>query len=370
MRILDKYIVKNFLIPFFYCLFLFIFLYIIIDLFGHLDEILKNKIPVLMLQEYYLSLIPFILMSTTPVAALISTIYVISSMNKYDEITAMRAAGINIFRVMAPFICIGLAISIVIFAISEKLLPASVKNAQAIKELYIEKESLASEKENTSQVKKMLVNNIALYGKDDKLIFVKTYDRAEGLASHITILKQDKNGNVIKKINAQEGKWADQSWAFYNVLVYELDEDGMIKGNPLFLQAMDFDMEDPGELISKGTNYEFMSFKDLSNYIDNFSNTSPDIINRLRVDLHQKVSFPFTSLVVILIGAGFAIKIRRRGKTAAIMGMGMSILIGFIYYALMAACLALGKGGILPPFISAHCANVIFSFVGIALIRN
>ena len=370
MRILDKYIIKNFLIPFFYCLFLFIFLYIIIDLFGHLDEILKNKVPVLMLQEYYFSMIPFILMNTTPVAALISTIYVISTMNKYDEITAMRAAGINIFRVLAPFICIGLAISIVIFAISEKLLPTSIKNAQALKEIYIEKEASSSETENVSRDKKTLVNNIALYGKNDRLIFIKSYDRTKGLASHITILKQDKGGNVIKKINAQEGKWTLSSWTFYNVLLYELDKDGMVKGNPLFFQARAFDMEDPGELISKGTNYEFMSFKDLSNYIDNFSNTSPDIINRLRVDLHQKVSFPFTNLVVILIGAGFAIKIRPRGKAAAITGMGMSILIGFIYYALMAACLALGKGGILPPFISAHCANVVFGFVGIVLIRN
>ncbi|MBU1887655.1 MAG: LptF/LptG family permease, partial [Candidatus Omnitrophica bacterium] len=123
MRILDKYIIKNFITPFLYCLALFIFLYMIIDIFGYLDEILKRGIPLLMLQEYYLSMIPFIIMHSAPVASLISTIYVISTMNKNDEIIAMRAAGISIGRILTPLVCLGLAISIAVFVVSEKILP-------------------------------------------------------------------------------------------------------------------------------------------------------------------------------------------------------------------------------------------------------
>ena len=178
MQILDKYIVKNFLIPFFYCLALFLFLYIIIDLFGHLDEILKHKVPILLLQEYYLSMTPFIIMHTAPVASLLSVIYVVSSMNKHDEITAMRASGINMLRILTPFICVGLAISITIFAISEKLLPSSMKNAQYIKEKYIDKKD--------NPISKKGIDNIALYGKNDRLIFIKSYDPNESIAKGIT----------------------------------------------------------------------------------------------------------------------------------------------------------------------------------------
>lgn len=364
MRILDKYIIKNFLIPFFYCLSLFIFLYIIIDLFGHLDELLKHSVPILVLQEYYLSMIPFIIIQTTPVAALISTIYLISTMNKYDEITAMRAAGISIFRILAPFIFIGLIISISVFLVSEKVLPMSMKNAQSIKENYIEKEF-----QDKGNVKKT-IKAIALYGKNDRLIFIENYNIHHNVATGITILQQDRFGNVIKKTNAQEGKWTGSSWVFSNILVYKLDEKGRVTGEPLFFEEKAISMESPKDLISKGTYYEFMNLKDLSNYIQNFSNTSPDIIQRLNVDMHQKISFPFTSLVIILIGAAFAIKVRRRGKAAAIIGMGMSMVIGFIYYALMAMFIALGKGGIIPPFVSAHLANVLFGALGIILIRN
>ncbi|MBU1853224.1 MAG: LptF/LptG family permease [Candidatus Omnitrophica bacterium] len=362
MRILDKYITKSFLPPFFYCLFLFIFLYIIIDLFGHLDEILKYSVPILILQEYYLSILPFILIHTIPVAALISTIYGISTMNKHDEILAMRAAGINIFRILSPYIYIGLLLSLIVFVISEKLVPISMKNALSIKKNYIEKEG-----QNTN---KREINNIALYGKDDRLIFIKSYDIHDNIAKGITILHQDKNSNVVEKMNAQEGEWIEAKWEFLNILIYKLDEKGMVEGDPLFFKKKSIKMEGPKELLSKGTNYEFMNVKDISNYIDNFSNASPDIIDKLQVNMHQKISFPFTSLILILIGAGSSIKIKRGGKIAAIMGMGMSITIAFIYYALMATCIALGKGGILIPSLSAHLANIVFGLVGIMLIRN
>jgi len=343
---------------------MFIFLYIIIDLFGHLDEILKHKIPILILYEYYSSMIPFIFIHTTPAAALISTIYIISTMNKHDEIMAMRAAGINIFRIISPLIYIGIVISIAVMSISEKVIPTSMKNAVSIKENYIEKEG-----QNKSK-KGQVINNIALYGKNDNLIFIKSYDINNNIARGVTILHQNKAGNVTKKTNGEEGEWRKGQWMFSNVLIYKLDDRGMVKDTPLFFKKRGLDIESPRDLISKGTNYEFMAFNDLSNYIDNFSNTSPDIIQRLRVDLHHKISFPFTSLVIILIGTGFAIRIKRRGKTAAIMGMGMSIVIGFIYYALMATCLALGKGGILSPYLAAHLANIIFASVGITMIRN
>ena len=85
MRILDKYIAKYFILPFLYCLTVFIVLYIIIDLFGRLDEVLKQSINMGILWEYYLSMIPLIVTQTAPVASLISTIYVLGTLNKYGR---------------------------------------------------------------------------------------------------------------------------------------------------------------------------------------------------------------------------------------------------------------------------------------------
>ncbi|MFA5388366.1 MAG: LPS export ABC transporter permease LptG [Candidatus Omnitrophota bacterium] len=364
MRILDKYIAKYFILPLIYCLLVFVILYVIIDLFGRLDEVLKQNIHIGILWEYYLSMIPLIVSQTAPVASLISSIYVLGSLNKYGEITAMRAAGISIYRILAPFICVGIAVTIIMFGISERILPQSMRKAESIKENYMD-----SVDKNTSAARKN-ISNIALYGKNNRLIFIDNFDPSSKTAYGITILQQDKRDNVSLKINAHEARWAGRKWLFSSVLAYKLDRKGAVVGSPEFFQKRVLDMESPEDLISKGTNYEYMSYMDLSNYIKNFSETSPKLIARLHVDLHQKISLPFASLVVILIGAGFALKIRQRGRASALVGIGMSIVIGFIYYAFMASFIALGKSGALPPFLSAHLANIIFGSVGIILIRN
>jgi len=364
MRILDKYIAKYFLLPFLYCLLLFIVLYVIIDLFGHLDEILKQNIHVPILLEYYFSMTPLIIIQTAPVASLLSIIFVLGTMNRFGEITAMRAAGVNIYRILLPFIYIGFGISILVFSLSEKILPESMRKAESIKENYMQ----GSEKNRPAN--KTAITNIALYGKNNRLIFIDILDQAAKTAKGITILQQDKRDNVSLKIHANEGKWLDGKWLLSNILMYKLDDKGMVAGTPDYFQEKTMDMENPKDLIIKGTNYEYMSFRDLSKYINNFSETSPKLITRLRVDLHHKISLPFTSLVIILIGAGFAINVKQRGRTGALLGIGASIVIGFLYYAFMASCIAFGKNGVLPAFVSAHLANVIFGFIGIILIRN
>ena len=364
MRILDKYIVKYFLVPFLYCLALFIVLYMVIDLFGFLDDILKHNIHIPILLEYYLSMIPLIIMQTSPVASLISTMYVLGNMNKFGEITAMRAAGISIYRILMPFIYIGLTITILLFAVSEKVLPQSMRKAESIKENYIDN----ADKNKPSN--KKLISNIAFYGRNNRLVFIDNFDPSDKIAMGITILEQDKKDNVSLKINAHEAKWTDNKWIFSNILMYKLDDKGMVVGSPEFVREKQMTMEKPKDIISKGTNYEYMSFRDLFNYIKNFSETSPKLITRLRVDLHQKISLPFVSLIVILIGAGFALRVKQRGKATALIGIGASIVIGFVYYAFMASFIALGKSGALPAALSAHLANIIFGFVGIILIRN
>ncbi|MCX5693132.1 MAG: LptF/LptG family permease [Candidatus Omnitrophica bacterium] len=364
MRILDKYIAKYFILPLLYCLLAFIVLYVIIDLFGRLDEILKQNIRLGILWEYYISMIPIIIIQTTPVASLISTIYVLGTLNKYGEITAMRAAGISIYRILMPFIYIGFTITILIFGVSEKILPQSMRKAESIKENSIENI------DKNKPVNKKIISNIALYSKNNRLIFIDNFDASSKTAMGITILEQDKKDNVSLKINAHEAKWLGGKWLFSNILMYKLDDKGAVIGSPEFFQEKTITMESPKDLIAKGTNYEYMSFHDLSNYIKNFSEASPKLIARLRVDLHQKISLPFISLVVILIGAGFALRTRQRGKATALLGIGMSIVIGFIYYAFMASCIALGKSEALPPFLSAHLANILFGLIGIILIRN
>ena len=123
MRIIDRYIIKSLIPPLVGCLATFVFLYIIIDLFGHLDEILKNKVAFLTLFDYYLSSVPIIFIQTAPIATLLSSIYVLGTLNNHNEVTALKAGGMSIKQVLRPFIILGLMMRIAIFLVNEKIVP-------------------------------------------------------------------------------------------------------------------------------------------------------------------------------------------------------------------------------------------------------
>lgn len=84
MRILEKYTIKSFMPPMIYCAIAFIFMYMITDLFGHLDEILRNKVGLGLLIEYYYLLIPIIFVQVIPKAILLAVVYVFSNMNRHN----------------------------------------------------------------------------------------------------------------------------------------------------------------------------------------------------------------------------------------------------------------------------------------------
>ena len=114
---------------------------------------------------------------------------------------------------------------------------------------------------------------------------------------------------------------------------------------------------------------ENMNIRELSNYIVRLSQShETSVIRRLKVDLYQKTSLPFTNLVIILIGIPSSIIIRRRA--VAFSSIGLCIGISFIYYVAFVTSIALGKGGVLPPFFSAWISHMIFGGVALYFIAR
>ena len=105
MRILDRYVLKNTILSFLGCIVLFIFLYLIIDLFSLLKDILENKVPLIIILRYYLLSLPLILVQVSPVACLISTIYTFGTLSRSNEIIAMRASGLSVLQIARPSLC-------------------------------------------------------------------------------------------------------------------------------------------------------------------------------------------------------------------------------------------------------------------------
>jgi len=360
MKIIDRYIIKGFLGPFLWCLMLFIVMAIIIDIFSFIDDIVKFKIPIASIAAFYIYYIPTILVQAAPMAALLSSIYVLSNLNKNNEIIAMKSGGISLWRLLAPILLIGLLTSIAVFIINDRVIPASSRISN-----YIRREELEKQKKTGEQ---KIIESVAVYGSDGRILFARNYDTEKKTLGDVIIHQHDRKENLISKITAQKGVWTGEGWMFYKVIVWRIDNSGRILGEPLFFEEKEIPLkETPADFANREWRADYMSYRELSKYINNFRGTGAKMIRGLLVDLHYKISFSLISLVIILIGAPFALITTRGG---VLIGLGMSIAIGLLYYAFIAIALALGKAGVLPPVVAAWIGNIVFAGIGIHLINK
>lgn len=361
MKIIDRYMVRGFLGPFLWCLFLFTIMAIIIDIFSFIDDIVKFKIPFTSIIAFYVYYSPTIILQVTPMAVLLSTIFSLSNLNKHNEIIAMKSSGISLWRILAPILIIGSIISLCIFAINDRIIPISSKVAGAIR-----RDELEKEKRKDRQAK--VIENVAIYGAGNRIIFARTYDTEKKTLGDIIIHEHDRQENLISKITAQSGAWTGQDWKFYKVIMWRIDNAGRILGDPQFFEERIISLkEKPRDFANREWRSDYLSYKQLRNYIKNFKGTSAKLVKSLLVDLHYKIAFPLISLIIILIGAPFAMITTRGG---VLIGIGMSIAIGLLYYAFIAISIAFGKAGMLPPIVSAWLGNVVFAIIGINLINK
>ena len=361
MRIIDRYMVKSFLSSFLWCLVMFVVMAVIIDIFSFIDDIVTYKIPALSITAFYVYYIPTILVQVIPMATLLSTIYILSNLNKHSEITAMKACGISLWRILTPILILGMFISVMTFIVNDRIIPTSSKVAA-----YIRENELENMKEDSQKPK--VVNNVAIYGSGNRIIFARQFDAASQTLSNVIIHKHDKKENLVSKITAAKGVWVGDGWRFEKVIRYKINNAGIFLGEPQFFSEQVIPLkEKPRDFANKEWRSEYVSYRDLQRYIKNFSGAGAHIVNGFLVDLHYKLAFPLISLIIIVIGAPFALITTRGG---VLIGIGMSIAIGLLYYACIAISLAFGKAGVLPPLVAAWLGNVIFALLGIHLMNK
>ena len=355
MRIIDRYILRSLISAFLGSLFLFLFLYIIIDLFERLDEILKNRIPLSVLRDYYLTFLPTIFHHTAPLASLLSCSYTLGRLNRDNEILALRTSGLSILKISKSVIFFGLTLSICVFFINERYAYLAQKEIRDIEAEYFSKE------------KSQNFKNLAFLGENNRLYFIQNFYPEKNKIEGITILEHDENFNLSAKIIAEKGVFQKDFWILYESLRYRTTPDGSILGRPVYFDEKVSDIrEKPQDLIRERISPEFMNIKDLSRYINKLARAEAEtVVRNFKVDLHNKIASPFTSLIILFPAIPLAFSMRK--KRVGFFSLGICIILGFFYYVIGSICLNLGKIGVFPPFLSAWLSHLLFLSMGIYL---
>jgi len=358
MRILDRYVLQKFLLPFVYCFLGFIAIWFIFDLSDNLPDFLQGKAGFDVLLEYYRSQISEIIVISLPIGALLALLYSLTAMSRSNEIISMLGAGVSVTRVLVPLIAVGLVLT----AITGYFNYENAPHAAMIKKRMLR------------DIKRGKTTEVGLSGhlyrnrEDLRTWFSrKVYVDGQRL-SDVQIVQQDADGNIIKQWYARDAYHNDvtKSWNLQRARYVEIDLEGKISKS-----EMHDEMEIPGwretpwRIASSVMNPDYLSVPELNDYLA-FNKDFPEVrLAPYRTQLQYRWALPWVCLLVVFIAAPLGIVYSRRG----ILG-GVAAAIGLFFSLVFFSSLfvALGKGNRISPWLATWGPMAVYLLIGLGLL--
>lgn len=355
MNQLSRYISKEFIKLCILCLFIFVSLYLMIDFIQKIDNFIEADASKNIILRYFLLKIPYITTQMIPIASLISIIIIFCVMKKNNEITALKACGIDLLKFSQTIIILSLFVSVISFLFSEFIVPFTSTRSNEIWDIEVEKQD----------PNRFYGSDQIWYKSGNSIYWIKHFDFDKKVMQEPTFYFFDENFRLIKRIDGKRGIWNKNVWKIEDVIVHELQADGsynLTRFDHLFLEIP----ETPDTFVRKIKKPEDMSFLQLKRYSERVRNEGYDN-TRYRVDMDIKLALPFISFVLALFGIPIALDLKIGGIPLAIsLGIGLS----FLYMVVMSFSRSLGLSGVFPPFLSAWIANISFILFGVYFMLN
>jgi lipopolysaccharide export system permease protein len=368
MRLLDRYLLRELIIPFGYCLSGFLVFWISTDLISQLDDLHRHKLHFSDVLIYYAVKIPEMLVLVLPIALLLALLYALTTHSRYNELTAIRAAGVSLWRLALPYLAVGFLFSLVLLAVNELWVPRSTEAAEKILNQY---ETPQTNAPSSHWIRDFGFTNT----RQRRKWFIKAYNLAthEMFSPHV---EWTLDTGTAWDIYAERAFYSDGGWTFTNVQerIFPAIRGAFPTVNRTNLLFMPEFNETPEEIESeikiarltsiREARKAQLSAREILNYrrLHTENNRKTDMLD---TKLHERLASPWRALVVVLIALPFGAASGRRNVYA---GVASSILICFTYYVLAQVGLALGAGGYVWPALAAWMPNLFFTGLGLFLI--
>ncbi|SRR5581483_9657742 len=360
MRILDRYVLKNFLVPFVLCFLGFLAIWLVFDLSDNGPDFIENHISPKWVAYFYATQLPQIIVICLPVGLLLALLYSLSRMSRANEIISMLTAGQSVTRVLLPLMFMGLLATAGCLALNYKLAPHS----EEMKKLLLEKFNKGTDRR--SALEAQLFRNRA----DNRTWYVQTMRKNANDLHGIMIIQQDDESDITTKWYARRAVFDDatKTWSFERGKTVYFDKEGNIAKEDLWLEdarKISGWSETPWRIASSNLEAQSLSVPELQDYVK-FNADFPDAqLAPYRTHLQYRWALPWSCFVVVFIAAPLGIVFSRRGVLA---GVASSIFIFFGMIFLTNLFLALGKGARISPAAAAWTPNLFFAAIGFFLL--
>jgi len=354
LRTIDFYIIRKFLGTFFYAISLLIVIVIVFDISENIDEFIEKGAPLNgIIFDYYLNFIPYFVNLFSYLFTFISVIYFTSKMASNTEIIAILSSGVSYYRMLRPYFISAIILALLSFYLTNFLIPSTNQKRRVFKDKYIG--DLRAEKDQ----------NIHYQISPGTFVYVESFNMKTMNGYRFTMERFNKN-TMEYKLSAERIAWDSvaQKWNIENYVVREIMgiNEYIYKGD-----KMDTTINlKPGDLYIQKEIYEEMNFSELREYIEGERLKGSEDLMVYEVEKNTRISSPFATLVLTLIGVTLSSR-KIRGGIGMHLGLGILITFAFILFMRISTVFALY--GNLSPALAAWIPNIIFGLIGIWLLR-
>ncbi len=354
MRILDKYLLREFAWPLLYCFDAFAMLMIVIDLFSTLDEFIQYHARFGTVVHYYLILFPEMFVLIMPMALLLGLLFCLANLSKHNELIAMRASGVSLLRLAVPLLGIGVAATLVVFAVDELFVPQARENADVLRN------SVKGRGERGVLENYFFANSV-----EHRDWYVRRFDTQAERMDNVEVHDRNADSTPLRDVYAEYARWISGQWRFFGADVYD---DHQTPPAVLHVAETNFPAikETPKRLAVEGKKPEQLTTVELRRYIRTQRRANHLAgLARYEVNLQNRYAFPLTCLIVVLLGIPLGMRVSRSGP---LLGVGTALTLVVAFYFLNNITGAIGEGGRIPPVVAAWLTNTVFAGVGLVLL--
>jgi lipopolysaccharide export system permease protein len=349
IKTLDRYLLSRFLLSLLVACGGITIIALIVDLVGHLEDIVDSAAGVKEVLLYYVYFIPWIYKITIPASVLLAGLFSIGLLAKKNEILAMKSSGISLYRIALPILIFTFLLSCANFYFNEEILPYTIRERNRIKHGELEKNSR----------KGSILYNLSKQGSGGYIYHFEIFRPGRKEAKN-ALVQRFENDSLKESYRGELMQFSNGQWRIFNGAYRSF-----VEGKETFQQ---FDSlllpnckERPEEFEKYQGKPEDMGYRELQEYIEVLEKTGAPFTREL-VDLKTKLSFPFTSFIVMFICIPIAANPKRSGVARA---FAIAAGVSLTYFVIFKVMQSFGYSGSIPPNFAAWSINGLFFIVGI-----
>jgi lipopolysaccharide export system permease protein len=349
MKILSRYVIRVFCQIFALALISFLSLYLIVDFFEKIDNLLERQVSIANISLYFLYKVPGIFVQGFPLASLLASLIGLGILKKNHEMIAMRSAGIHPAVYTAPILGAVMIFSVAHFALEQTIVLPFKNKSQSIWT-----ESLGGKKSGLS-----LSQENVWYRSQERIYQIRFFDMRTQTLERVSIFTVNPTFKLVSRLDARRMKWNGKKWIGEDVLILSF---GGTETQQQWSEKLEMDVpETPSDFSGYETQPEALNWTSLSRYIDKLRREGHDP-RAYELERQMRLAFPATTLIMALLG--ITVAMRQRLHSGIALGVVTALGVAFAYLVIARLGSSLAATEILPVTIGVWAGNIIFAALG------